>query len=77
MKQKKLTALFLALLMMLSVLGNASAVFAQGEEENKVEKQVATREEALEVSDERVAEPVKAPGVEKKELYLNKNIRWC
>lgn len=63
MKQKKLTALFLALLMMLSVLGNASAVFAQGEEENQVEKQVVTGEEnALEVSDERVAEPVKAPG---------------
>lgn len=63
MKQKKLTALFLALLMVLSVFGNASAVFAQGEEESKTEKQVATREEnAPEVSDERVAEPVKAPG---------------
>ena len=66
MKQKKLTALFLVLLMVLSVFGNASAVFAQGEDENKTEKQVATREEnAPEVSDERVAEPVKAPGGEK------------
>lgn len=73
MKQKKFTALFLALLMMLSVLGSASAVFAQGEDENKVEKQVAMREEnALELSDERVAEPVKGPGEEKKNFTLTK-----
>lgn len=66
MKQRKLTALFLALLMILSVFGNVSAVLAQGGEENRAEKQVATREEnALEVSNEQVAEPVKAPGGEK------------